>query len=151
MEISGIEFESRGQWSNGFGVRLAASSSEGEVIGTPDTPLQTIDPAQAVAGFTYDDPAQRFGGQLIATWLNAKQRDDVADPTLFRPGSIVFLDATAYWNLTDAVAMRAGVFNITDEKFWYWSDVRGVVASSSSLDAYTQPGRNYSISLTYRF
>jgi hemoglobin/transferrin/lactoferrin receptor protein len=43
------------------------------------------------------------------------------------------------------------VFIITDESYIWWSDVRGVTAGSTVLDAYTQPGRNVSVSLAYRF
>jgi len=46
---------------------------------------------------------------------------------------------------------RAGVFNLTDETYAYWNDVRGLSATAVSRDAYTQPGRNLSLSLTYDF
>ncbi|MFD2781273.1 hypothetical protein ACFS32_09240 [Novosphingobium pokkalii] len=47
--------------------------------------------------------------------------------------------------------LRAGIFNILDKKYAWWSDVRGLAASSTVTDAYTQPGRNASVSLSYRF
>jgi hemoglobin/transferrin/lactoferrin receptor protein len=45
---------------------------------------------------------------------------------------------------------------VFDEKYWWWSDVRtdastSLPATSTIIDAYTQPGRNASVSLTYRF
>ncbi|MBI1255615.1 MAG: TonB-dependent hemoglobin/transferrin/lactoferrin family receptor [Hyphomonas sp.] len=150
VEVSGVELEARGYWNNGFGVRFAASRTEGDVIGTPDTPLESVDPAQIVAGVSYDDLSGRFGGQLISTWTDAKEAGDVADASLFRSNSIIIFDATAYYSLTDQITIRAGAFNLSDEKYWYWSDVRGVSATSASLDAYTQPGRNFSISLSFR-
>jgi len=45
----------------------------------------------------------------------------------------------------------AGLFNLTDERYAYWSDVIGVAATSPITDAYTQPGRNARVSLTARF
>ena len=59
-------------------------------------------------------------------------------------------DATAYWNITPTVSLRGGVFNLTDEKYWWWSDVRGLTTSSAVLDNYTQPGRNFSLSLSVK-
>lgn len=60
------------------------------------------------------------------------------------------MDVTAYWNVTDTVTARVGVFNLFDESYAWWSDISGLSASSSVLDASTQSGRNVSLSLTLR-
>jgi hemoglobin/transferrin/lactoferrin receptor protein len=52
--------------------------------------------------------------------------------------------------VTGAATLRAGLFNITDKKYWWWSDVRGLTTPSAVTDAYTQPGRNVGISLNLR-
>lgn len=54
-------------------------------------------------------------------------------------------------DITDAMVLRAGVFNVTDEKYWWWGDVRGLSSASTVADAYSQPGRNASMSLSVRF
>jgi hemoglobin/transferrin/lactoferrin receptor protein len=151
VSIDGVEAQLNAAWDNGFGLRLAASKSDGTVKGAPNEPLQSIDPAKLVAGLTYDDPQGRFGGQLIATFVDGKDIGDVVNPTDFRPPSFSILDLTAYWNITEMVALRAGAFNLTDEKYWWWSDVRGLASNAVALDAFTQPGRNYSASLTFRY
>ena len=43
-----------------------------------------------------------------------------------------------------------GAFNVLDETYGWWSDVRGLSAASTVKDAYTQPGRNFGVSLTLR-
>ena len=58
---------------------------------------------------------------------------------------------TAFWRVAYVLTARAGVFNVTDETYAYWSDVRGLSSTAVSRDAYTQPGRNVSLSLTYDF
>jgi hemoglobin/transferrin/lactoferrin receptor protein len=35
------------------------------------------------------------------------------------------------------------VFNLTDRTYWQWTDVRGLPANSTVIDAYTQPGRTF--------
>jgi hemoglobin/transferrin/lactoferrin receptor protein len=70
---------------------------------------------------------------------------------LFTPPAFTIVDVTAYVNITDWATLRAGVFNLFDETYWWWSDVRGVAWNSATLDAYTQPGRNFSASLVVRF
>ena len=61
------------------------------------------------------------------------------------------VDVTAFWRINDTFTVRAGLFNLTDERYAYWSDVIGVAATSPITDAYTQPGRNARVSLTARF
>ena len=64
--------------------------------------------------------------------------------------SFTLLDLTAYWNVTDRATLRAGVFNVLDEKYAWWSDIQGLSAASTVKDAYTQPGRNFGVSLSLR-
>lgn len=151
VSVNGVEAKLNAAWDNGFGVRMAASMADGEIRGTPNSPLDSIDPAKFVAGLTYDDPAGLFGGQLIATFVDGKGLDTVPAATLFRPPGFSILDITAYWNVTDWATLRAGAFNVTDETYWWWSDVRGLANTSATRDAYTQPGANYSVSLTVRY
>ncbi|MFZ2030916.1 MAG: TonB-dependent hemoglobin/transferrin/lactoferrin family receptor [Vitreimonas sp.] len=156
VEISGAEARGDASWNNGFGLHLAASTATGtNTTGGGHTPLNTIDPWKFVAGLSYDDPDGRFGGQLIATHSEGKDARDIdqsqCSGPCFAPGNFTILDLTAYWNLTQNAALRVGAFNLTDEKYWWWGDVRGNAASNPTLDAYTQPGRNFSVSLGYRF
>ena len=51
----------------------------------------------------------------------------------------------------DKLKLNAGIYNLTDKKYWNWSDVRGVASTSNVLDAYTQPGRNVRVSLVADF
>ena len=69
----------------------------------------------------------------------------------YRPDAFTILDATAFFAVTDALKLRAGIFNIFDEKYAYWQDVRGLSATSTTTDAYTRPGRNASVSLSFQF
>lgn len=151
VSTNGVEAKLHAAWDNGFGIRMAASMADGKVRGAPNTALDSIDPAKLVAGLTYDDPSGVFGGQVIATFVDGKQVQDVSAPTLYRPPGFSIVDVTAYWNITDWAALRVGAFNITDEKYWWWSDVRGAAATSTVLDAFTQPGANYSASITVRY
>jgi hemoglobin/transferrin/lactoferrin receptor protein len=163
VRIQGLEVKIEAVSESGWGLSLAGSEITGEQeTGGIEAPLNSIDPAKIVAGLSYRDPGGRFGGQLIVTGSAQKSSFDIRQNTtglacpgspacLFSPDSFTLLDATAYWNITDNAALRVGVFNITDETYTWWSDVRGLTQASTVLDAYTQPGRNVSASLTLRF
>ncbi len=66
---------------------------------------------------------------------------------------------TAFWNVTERATLRAGVFNVFDEKYAWWSDVRGLnrggtitnPTAPATLDAFTQPGRNFGVSINLRY
>ena len=155
VKITGAEARVQGRIVSGFGFTAAASYAKGDATFSGVTsPLDSIDPWKLVAGLTYRDPAGRFGGAVTATHSGRKaasRAGGVCAPACFRPPAFTILDATAYWNVTSGATLRAGVFNITNKKYWWWSDVRGLSDTAVSRDAYTQPGRNVGVSISYRF
>ena len=109
--------------------------------------LATVDPFNLVFGLGYRDPGGNFGGEVILTH-HARKEVDQTPAGYARPDAFTILDATAFVRIADMLTLRAGVFNITDEKYAYWSDVIGL---STITDAYTRPGRNASVSASFRF
>ena len=151
VEISGVEAKGHMALPAGFGLIGAAAYAKGdEKENGIKTPLDSVDPFKLTAGLTWQEEEDRFGGQVIGTYSAGKSSGRVASATAFRPDDFLLLDATAYWNISQNATLRAGLFNIFDKKYWWWSDVRGVAATSSTLDSYTQPGRNISASLTIK-
>ena len=156
VRVKGAEARFEGRASSGLYTTLALSYATGDVI-EPNgarTPLSTIDPLKLVAGVGYRDTDGRFGGQIIMTHSarkEASRTDGVCTPQCYRPDAFTILDATAFVRLMDGLTLRAGVFNILDKKYAWWSDVRGLASTSTVTDAYTQPGRNASVSLSFRF
>lgn len=161
VEVSGFEARADAWWENGLSARFAFAWADGETTSAGvTTALPTIDPVKVVFGLGYDEPAGRFGGQAIVTWSQAKDAADTDGLACFDPDpalgcavgdDFALLDLTAYWNVSDRVTARIGVFNVLDETYSWWSDVRGVAAGSPSIDAYTQPGRNLGLSLALRY
>lgn len=157
VEISGVEAGANLWWDNGVSARFAAAYADGEISDPVNgsRALETIDPVKVVLGLGYDDPAGRFGAQAVATWSQARDQADTGNLPCAGNCAVgddfALLDLTAYWNLNERVTARAGVFNVLDETYSWWSDVRGVAATSAVLDAYTQPGRNLGLSLALRY
>ena len=169
VRVKGAEARFEGRASSGLYTTLALSYATGDVIEPTGarSPLSTIDPLKLVAGVGYRERTGRFGGQIIMTHSarkEASRADGICTPQCFRPDDFTILDATAFVRLMDGLTLRAGVFNILDKKYSWWSDVRGLALVSSvpatvpatyvtpaTADAYTQPGRNASVSLSFRF
>lgn len=160
VEIRGFEARIDADWDSGLGFTAAVSSAEGEQVRNGvSLPLDSVDPFKLVAGLRYTAPSGRFGGQLSATHSAQKDARDVGGTctpggtraACWRPDAFTVLDATAWIDLTEQATLRVGAFNLTDETYAWWSDVRGLGASSTVLDAWTQPGRNFSASLVFRY
>lgn len=156
VQIKGFESRADIEWESGFTLTAALSTAEGtQTVAGVDGPLNTIDPLKLVAGLRFDDADGIFGAQAFVTYAEEKEERDIAPgtcvPSCSIPDAFTVLDLTAYWNATEAATLRFGLFNVFDEKYSWWSDVRGVAATSPILDAYTQPGRNASVSVAYRF
>lgn len=156
VNVHGAEARFEARAKSGLHANLAISYAHGDVIAPGDVraPLSTVDPLKLVMGLGFRDPQGRFGGQIIATH-SARKEDGrttgLCTPACFRPAAFTILDFVANARLLDGLTLRAGVFNLLDEKYAWWSDVRGLASTSAITDAFTQPGRNASVSLAYRF
>lgn len=161
--ISGFEIKGQVQWGDIAGGKLATPFSYGVTHGSDDTtglPLNAIDPAKISIGVSYSKPDWEV--RLQALHQDAKMAADLDSPYLPKPAtpprvaqltipSAMTLDLSAQWRIQKNLRLNGGVRNLTNKKYWNWSDVQGVAANSAVIDAYTQPGRHYDVSVSYDF
>lgn len=154
VEIRGLEARGDIDWDNGLGLIVSAAYAEGDQrTNGARTELPSVDPVKLVAGLNYAAPSGVWGGSAVVTWSGKKDQATYNLPcaaACYLGDSFTLLDLTAYWNVTDRATLRAGVFNVFDEKYAWWSDIQGLSATSTITDAYTQPGRNFGVSLSLR-
>ena len=124
-------------------------------------PLNSVNPLTGVFGLGYEQ--ERFGGLLNWTLVKRKTRidnDSFNTPdgsgSQFATPGFGILDLTGYYKLSDDLTVNAGLYNLTDKKYWQWDDVRGYdtvgeasMLAPANLDRLTQPGRNFSINLVW--
>ncbi|MET1081367.1 MAG: TonB-dependent hemoglobin/transferrin/lactoferrin family receptor [Pseudomonas sp.] len=133
----------------GTHLRGALAYARGEDEGSGQ-PINSIDPLKAVFGLGYDAPSGAFGGELNWTLVSAKTRvDDTQLAGQYQPSGYGTLDLTSYWQVTEQLSLNAGLFNLTDQQYSQWGDVRGLTENSPSLNRYTQPGRNAALNLIW--
>ncbi|HEY5972345.1 MAG TPA: TonB-dependent hemoglobin/transferrin/lactoferrin family receptor [Pseudoxanthomonas sp.] len=107
--------------------------------------LDSVDPPTASLGIAYDNTA--WGAELAGRFVGRKDR--VSDPALYyQQGGYGVLDLYAHWSFAPGAKVNVGVFNLADRKYSEAGDVPLVNASSATLDRYTSPGRNLSVSLS---
>ena len=126
-------------------------------------PLNSVNPLKGVFGLGYE---QDTYGALLS-WTLVKRKDRVDDSSFKAPDGLVsssqfktpgfgILDLSGYYKVTDDVTVNAGLYNLTDKKYWNWDDVRGYdgvgeagVLNPANLDRLTAPGRNVSVNLIW--
>ena len=159
VEIEGVEARLGLSFDSGIRANLAFAYANGDVIDLASRnsrPLETIDPFNVVAGLGYRDPGGVFGADFIVSFNGQKEIGEVDDATLcggtcVRPESSTILDITGFVNIGDNLKLRAGIFNVFDETYAFWSDVRGLSTTGDPFDAFTRPGRNVSFSASFQF
>lgn len=114
-----------------------------------DRPLSSVDPLKVVLGVAYQ-PSRDWYVELIGTAVDRHSRVDQTTPQ-FVPAGYFVLDLLAGVNIGEHVQLKAGVFNLTDKKYWEWSDVRGTAPTSAVLDRYTRPGINAGATIGLQF
>ena len=135
---------------DGWTGRLAASWTRGDNLAT-DEPLNSIDPPSLVLGVRYDAPSTRWGGELLVTAVEAQTRVDDTLADLYATDGYATVDLLANWQLTPSLRLNLGLFNLTDEDYIVWSDVRGRTVTDPLVPYYTRTGFNASMALHWSF
>ncbi len=113
-------------------------------------PLDTTDPLRIVNGLDYRPAEARWQAGLAVTWVDARDRVDPATAQ-FLPPDYFTVDLYGEIALGGHMKLNAGVYNVADEKYWEWADVRGRPANDVAIDRYTRPGRMVSASFKVEF
>ncbi|MGS0741744.1 TonB-dependent hemoglobin/transferrin/lactoferrin family receptor [Glaciimonas sp. GG7] len=149
--ISGLEARLDWQFSNGLGVKAGMAYTKGSTESNGvSTPLDTVNPFMAVVGLRYE-PSQRWFAQADVSYQARKRPSDISKPTYFAPPSSTSADLRAGYNFNKHATLYAGVSNLFNNKYWNWSDVRGLADSSIVKDAYTAPGRSFNIGMKFQY
>ncbi|RON30131.1 TonB-dependent receptor [Pseudomonas lini] len=163
--IKGLELKGRLNLDN-FGAPngLYTQGSVSYLHGRNDDsgqPLNSINPLTGVFGLGYDQ--ETYGGLLSWTLVKRKTRVDSTSfntpdgtSTQFKTPGYGVLDLAGFYKVTDDLTLNAGLYNLTDKKYWQWDDVRGYdsvgeasVTQPANLDRLTQPGRNFAVNLVW--
>ena len=153
--IKGIELKAKAELGESWGGAWQLRGGYGYTKGTGENGqgLESISPHQLK--LAVGQKANRWNWELAATYVGAKKRSDMPRNTsaVFLSPSHTVLDLSTQMELRKGLRLNVGLFNLTDKKYWNWSDVRGVTAAAerAAIDAYSQPGRNLRVSLVADF
>ncbi|TXI50920.1 MAG: TonB-dependent hemoglobin/transferrin/lactoferrin family receptor [Lysobacter sp.] len=148
--IEGVEAEAA--WTPALApsweFRVAGAWARGRDL-VRDAPLNSVAPAKAVFGASWEPPASHWGVEVVATGVARQSAlDESAGPLFHAPGHAL-LDVYAWWRPLPAMRVNLALQNAIDRRYWDWTTVRGVAAAATDLDFYTRPGRSASLSVSF--
>lgn len=149
-EITGVELMGAWGFAPGWSVETRYASTRGDQWNADGSrsPLSTIEPDKGTLSLRYERQ-NAFGAELLITAQKRQTRPYTSG--LYIPPGYVSADLSAWWDLTRQWQLNLALNNLADAKVVHWADVRGLAAGTTLADAYSQPGRNASLSARYQF
>jgi len=151
VRLNGFELE--GRWALSPATTLRASYGQTEGRDTVlNQPLNSVNPERLVLGLEHRLQQWTLGARITHT--SAKEPSDIDRSSIaqqFAPPSWTTLDLSASWQINRSMRLSAALQNLSDEKYWQWSNVQGLAGNSAVLDAFTAPGRSLALALVTTF
>ena len=158
VKVQGAELRAGCVFLDNWRSNLSLAYAKGENLNT-GKPINSIAPVKSVAGIGYHQ-GDAWGVDATLTTVLAKSGSSVDQdlldssysprPHFLSPG-FSKLDVLAFksmsWN--GSWRLQAGVFNALNRTYWRWEEVRNLYQGDSYVPRFSQPGRNFSVSLTY--
>lgn len=153
--IYGLEFSGQYRFSpkpHGFSLLTSLGWTVGDNLIT-DEPLDSVDPFKAVVGLRYRAPENRWGADLIGSFVAQPRLSDNRPAGSFTPSAYTVVDLLGFYNITPLISVNVGVFNLFNTEYFEFQDVRPLLnaAAPRDLDRFAQPGTSVRVGLTYRF
>ncbi len=163
--ISGFELKGQAAWGEVAGAKLSTPFGYGQTRGRNDVTgkaLTYIEPAKLTIGLKMETASLDL--RLDATHHSRKDASDIESVYIpksttqlqFLSPSATTLDLRGQWRISKTVRLNVAALNLTNRKYWNWSDVQGLASNPTApllsvVDAYTQPGRHFNASLVAEF
>ncbi|MGV3663648.1 MAG: TonB-dependent hemoglobin/transferrin/lactoferrin family receptor [Prosthecobacter sp.] len=114
-------------------------------------PLASVDPFKLVTGLRYRQ--ENWQVELISTFFARQNRTQSVQGGIrqFETPSAFTLDLVGRWQVTKNVSVNAGLYNLTNEQYWRYQDVRGIDTTRADIDRFTQPGISGRVAVTVLF
>lgn len=166
VTVKGAELE--GLWKLGEAWLLRAAWSHNQGEQRDGRPLDSINPDRGVLGLSWQglDDRLRLTGNL--SHALAKRRKDVNDVTTvfgteaepFLSDAYTVFDLFGSYRFNEHLRINAGIYNLFDERYYQWARIRNVTrgdfylygyATDYGIGRYSEPGRNYRVTLYWTF
>ncbi|MBE9111872.1 TonB-dependent hemoglobin/transferrin/lactoferrin family receptor [Nodosilinea sp. LEGE 07298] len=148
--IYGVEFGGEYRFSpspSGFSLLASLALAQGDDLST-NQPLNTVDPFSAVAGLRYQAPENQWRAELLGTFVGRARVPE--GNTNFVPDAYALVDLIGAYNVTPALGINLGLYNLLNTEYYQYSEVRDR-PNNEAISQFSQAGTNVRLGLNYRF
>lgn len=161
VTVKGAELDGRLRVGEGWLLRFSWTHSEGERA--DGTPLDSINPHNGILGLSHFSSSGRWMLTGNVSRSQPKKRDDVnvtGSTEPFLSASWTVFDVFGGYNVTEALRIQGGLYNVFNEEYYLWPRIRLVQrgetplfgqATETGFGRYSEPGRNARVTVSYRF
>lgn len=135
-------------------------------------PMNAIQPTTAIYGLGYSTPNDKYGADLYITSVAAKKSKDTYNmfwkeegasnsEVKWRSGDYTVVDFVAFAQPIKNLTLRAGAYNLTNQKYITWESARSIRSYGTSnmidrttglgINRFFSPGRNFKFTFDLRF
>ena len=150
-EIKGIEiaseyFVNENRSGASFASSLVWTEGDNE---TDDIPLETVQPFEAKLAVRYKTKDNKWNHELASKFVG--KPTVAAGTTTFVPDEYMTLDFETSYKKSDKVELNAGIYNLTDKRYYNYQSVKGLAADVANLERYSQAGANIRVGFNYKY
>ena len=106
-------------------------------------PLETIVPFTNRFSIGYTGYLNLWSISAGVTYSGAPRLSDTYE--YFIPPQYLISDLTANFQINDSLSINASIYNLTNQRYYNFQDVRGRVATAPDISKYSYPERNFQI------
>ena len=147
---------------------VATSYIKGSADG--DTPLNALQPFNAVWGIGYRQPENRWSLGTNLSYFAKKKAEDTSRaydrphepwPFVKHSRNVFLVDLIGHYQFGKNVTLRGGVFNLFDKKYYTWDSLRSIRefgavnrvhnVTHGGIERFSAPGRNFNVTLEAKF
>ena len=116
---------------------------------TTNEPLKTISPFETSIGFKFRSNDKKWSTQFSNKFVGkARAKKGETD---FIPDAYSVTNLKSTYTPSETFSLSLGIYNLFDNTYYNYQDVRNKSATTSNITAYTQPGRYIKASFEFKF
>jgi len=174
VDVQGIELDAIYAFTNNLYTRITYATIDGEyknaLAGDHDAGdmLETAAPDSGSWSLGYQADNDQWGVELHTLWFDKiEENDDLSFTSLnngsgpaYYPDSYTVFDLTAFYEVSNNITLTAAAYNLTDKEYYRWEVLNSIRpgsggffggVSENGYKRYSEPGRSFSVNLSYIF
>lgn len=116
-----------------------------------DRPLNTILPLKALFALRWQAEPWPLAADLRVTHYSHQGRTDFSAGPFFVPPARTLIDLVAHWTPRPALSLHLGIYNLGDQRFWSYPEVRRYDPDDPRVEIASWPGVHANFTVSLRF